>query len=136
MKVDHGLRTVLVCLAMALGTTAVAVKAQAQTNTTLSAESIRELLKSGAILLDVRTEAEFSAQHLPGAVNVPLDTLEQKIPRVIPDRQQPIFLHCRSGRRSTVAEQRLRAMGYQRVINLGSYRDAERLVTGREAGGR
>ena len=53
-----------------------------------------------ALVIDVRTEAEFREQHLPGALNIPLDRLSEEIARHAPDKSKPLLLHCRSGARS------------------------------------
>lgn len=95
---------------------------------TLSAAAARQYLQQGALLVDVRTPDEYSAGHLPGSVNIPLDRLREELPRRLPDRQKPVLLHCRSGRRSAVAEAQLRALGYTNAFNLGSYGQAEKLL--------
>ena len=88
----------------------------------------REHLKRGALLVDVRTVAEFNAKHLTNAVNIPLDDIQLTLPKRVPDKGQVILLHCRSGRRSGIAEQQLRGLGYTNVFNVGSFEQAEKLV--------
>lgn len=99
-------------------------------SSTLPSATAREHLKKGALLVDVRTVAEYSAGHLTNAVNIPLDEIQQTLPRRVPDKRQVVLLHCRSGRRSGSAEQQLRALGYTNVFNVGSYGRAEKLVNG------
>lgn len=74
--------------------------------------------KAGALLLDVRTAAEFQSGHLKGAVNVPLDKLGKR-PRDLPGKERPLVVYCRSGARSAAAVQQLKALGYETVVNLG-----------------
>ncbi len=81
-----------------------------------------------ALLVDVRTTAEFNAQHLTNAVNSPLDQITQSLPDRVPDKSQVILLHCRTGRRSALAEKQLRALGYTNAFNVGGYEQAERIV--------
>ena len=100
----------------------------------LSANTAREYLKQGALLVDVRTPDEYRSGHLPGSVNIPLDRVREELPRRLPDKSHPVLLHCRSGRRSALAEQQLRALGYTNVLNLGSYGQAERLLRSRSVG--
>ena len=88
----------------------------------------REHLKKGALLVDVRTVSEFNAQHLTSAINIPLSEIKETLPRRVSDKGQVLLLHCRSGRRSGIAEQQLRALGYTNAFNVGSYPDAEKLV--------
>lgn len=96
----------------------------------LSAEAARALLKQGALLVDVRTVGEFSAGHLPNAVNIPLGELEEKLPRLEPDRSRGLLLYCRSGRRSGIAERELRGLGYTNAFNLGSFEEARKITDG------
>ena len=97
-------------------------------SSTLPAAAAREHLKKGAMLVDVRTVAEYNAGHLTNAVNIPLDEIQKAFPRRVSDRSQVVLLHCRSGRRSGLAEQQLRALGYTNVFNIGSYSQAEALA--------
>lgn len=120
--------TKLACLCLAL--TEVGSIAWAGTNGVPNAVEVRRLLRDGALLVDVRTPAEYAEQHLPGAVNVPLDRIAVWFPQHVLDKNRVILIHCRSGRRSAQAEQRLRELGYSRVINLGSFAQAQRVVTG------
>jgi phage shock protein E len=78
-------------------------------------------LKSGALVIDVRTPSEFSSGHLPSAINLPLDQIETALPRRVKDKSQMILLHCQSGMRSGVAKKKLNALGYSNAFNLGSY---------------
>ena len=72
----------------------------------------------GALLLDVRTPGEYAESHLPGARNLPLQSLEG-IAAVAPAKDTPLFLYYRSGARSGQATSLLQRMGYTRVTNIG-----------------
>ena len=98
-------------------------------SSTIPAATAREHLKKGALLVDVRTVAEYNAKRLTNAINIPLDQVGEALPRRVPDKTQVILLHCQSGQRSGAAEQKLRALGYTNVFNLGSYRQAEKVVS-------
>ncbi len=95
----------------------------------MSEAAAREHLKKGAIVVDVRTVDEFKAGHLTNAVNIPLNDLKQKISGRVPDKKQVLLLHCRSGRRSEIAQQQLRAMGYTNAFNIGSFEQAQKIVS-------
>ena len=62
-------------------------------------------------LLDVRTPAEFEAEHIEGAYNVPLDTLAEHGPEIRASVTDPVVLICRSGQRARKAEQALKEAG-------------------------
>lgn len=75
-----------------------------------------------AVLLDVRTAEEYAEGHIPGSLNLPLGTLK-KAPAVIPGRDTPLFVYCRSGNRSGKAVAELNAMGYTKAKNIGGVLD-------------
>jgi phage shock protein E len=95
----------------------------------VSADVARKQLAQGALVIDVRSTAEFDGGHLPGAINVPLDELEQSLPRHVKDKNQVLLLHCLSGTRSGIAKRQLIDMGYSNVSNLGSLGRARQIVT-------
>jgi phage shock protein E len=97
----------------------------------ISSEEALAHLKGGALVIDVRTPAEFSAGHLPSAINLPLDQIETALPRNLKNKSQVLLLHCQSGTRSGEAKKKLNALGYSNVFNLGSYGRAEEIVGGR-----
>ena len=100
------------------------VKRLTQANTATA----REWLSQGALVIDVRSEAEYREQHLPGTINIPLDRLGDEIGRHAPKKEQPLLLHCRSGARSGTGTSALEKMGYQHVFNLGSYGRAAQIL--------
>lgn len=70
------------------------------------------------IIIDVRTNAEFEQGKIAGAINIPYQQIDV-VTTVITDRELPITLYCRSGRRAGVALQRLEQQGYTNVYNAG-----------------
>ena len=70
-----------------------------------------------AVLVDVRSPAEFASGHVQGAVNLPLDRLASDALAVLPDKSAPLVLYCISGARSEMAAQWLRQAGYTQVTN-------------------
>lgn len=71
-----------------------------------------------AILLDVRTQEEYQAGHIPQSHNLPVEEID-RAPMRIPDQKTPLFVYCLSGARSSQAAAALRAMGYTQVTNIG-----------------
>lgn len=74
--------------------------------------------------IDVRSAEEFAADHLSGAINIPYTEIVERIDEVTTDKDAPIYLYCRSGRRSGIAQSALQQAGYTRVTNLGGLQDA------------
>jgi phage shock protein E len=79
-----------------------------------------ELIENGAILIDVRTPAEFKQGHAIGSKNIPLDTIGSKLKK-IEQFKKPIILCCRSGMRSGQATAILKRHGLQEVYNGGPW---------------
>lgn len=75
------------------------------------------------LLIDVRTAAEYQTGHARAAINIPYEAIAERIATLTPDRNTHIVLYCRTGRRSGIAEQTLRQMGYQQVENRGGLSD-------------
>jgi NADPH-dependent 2,4-dienoyl-CoA reductase/sulfur reductase-like enzyme/rhodanese-related sulfurtransferase len=81
---------------------------------------VRELVESGAFIVDVREKAEFESGHLINAVNIPLSELRDRLDEIPKDR--PVYLHCRTSQRSYNAAMALQHLGYNNVINIsGSF---------------
>jgi phage shock protein E len=94
----------------------------------ISDEQARELLKKGALVVDVRTEAEYASGSVKGSTNVPLDRFEASLSMVAPDKSKPLLLHCRSGMRSASALKIARQLGYTNAYNLGGFDHAQKMV--------
>jgi len=77
----------------------------------------------GYIILDVRTPAEFAEKHIPGAINVPNETIgSEQIPE-LSDKDQLILVYCRIGNRSKQASEKLSALGYTNIVEFGGIND-------------
>ncbi len=79
---------------------------------------------SDFVLIDVRRPDEFEAGHIPGAVQLTNETMTvENTLAVLPDKNQTIYVYCRSGRRSKLASQKLVDYGYKNVIEIGGILD-------------
>jgi len=94
----------------------------------LSKDSARNMIREGAVVIDVRSEDEYQNAHIETAVNIPLNEISSKIGAVAGDKNKVILLHCRSGSRSFIGKRILKRMNYRNVYNLGSFGRAERMV--------
>ena len=75
------------------------------------------------IILDVRTAEEFKERRIPGAINIPNETIgNDEIPD-LPDKEQLILVYCRSGNRSKQASEKLEALGYTNIVEFGGIND-------------
>lgn len=109
------MRHFLLCLGLALSPLA------AQAGEIDSTAALHALGQPGAVLIDVRSADEFASGALPGAKLIPHGNIAARISEVAPDKNVPIVLYCRSGRRSSIAQDELQALGYTQVINAGGY---------------
>ena len=69
--------------------------------------------------IDVREADEYAGGHHPDAVNIPYESIAQRITEVTSDKNADIRVYCRSGRRSGVAKQTLEGLGFSKVVNEG-----------------
>ena len=82
-------------------------------------DDLDALKAAGALIVDVRTPAEYEQGHVPGSVNLPLDQFLARMTEI--DRNQPVLLCCASGGRSGMAKQALEREGYQQAHNAGPW---------------
>jgi phage shock protein E len=80
-----------------------------------------ELMKNGAVLVDVRSAAEFAGGNAPGSVNIPLGELGSRLKEI--PASAPVVLCCASGTRSGMAKMMLKKNGYKQVFNIGKWRN-------------
>jgi rhodanese-related sulfurtransferase len=79
--------------------------------------------EQGYIILDVRRPDEFAEGHIPNAINVANESIgTDEIPE-LPDKDQLIFVYCRSGRRSKEASEKLVKLGYTNIVEFGGILD-------------
>ncbi|MBK1678981.1 rhodanese-like domain-containing protein [Rhodocyclus tenuis] len=73
-----------------------------------------------AVIIDVRTQEEFAAGHVEGALNIPYEQIGGGVQSIRNlQKDSPILLYCRSGRRSAIARTSLEQQGYKRVMDGG-----------------
>ena len=78
--------------------------------------------REGAVLLDVRTPEEYREGHIPGSINVPLQSID-KVDLAVAGKDKTVFVYCRSGARSSQAVAFMKQMGYTEVHNIGGILD-------------
>tara|TARA_B110000090_G_C13236352_1_gene390701 strand:- start:431 stop:826 length:396 start_codon:yes stop_codon:yes gene_type:complete len=80
------------------------------------------------VIIDVRTLDEWNSGHLASAQHLELQLVAGSIEQLVPNKDQQLFLYCRSGNRSGQAKTLVEAMGYSNVINAGGVGDASALL--------
>mgnify|MGYP003477220683 CR=1 FL=1 len=76
--------------------------------------------KDDFVLLDVRTEGEFSKNRIEGSINIPVDQIPQTVEKELPDKEKTTYVYCLSGSRSTSAVDIMVQMGYKNVFSITS----------------
>lgn len=79
-----------------------------------------DLVKQGAIILDVRSNTEYLNGHIKDSINIPVDTLRNNLFK-LKDKNQPIITCCASGMRSASAKSILKSSGFTKVYNGGGW---------------
>jgi phage shock protein E len=79
-------------------------------------------IKSGGLVIDVRTEYEFEEEHYQNAINIPIDQVQVRMAE-FGEKNKPVIVYCASGARSAYAAKLLRAAGYTDVVNAGGLDD-------------
>ena len=79
-----------------------------------------ELIKQGAIVLDVRSKNEFSGGHIKNFINIPVDQLNNNLSK-LKDKDKCIICCCASGMRSGAAKKILESRGYKAIYNGGGW---------------
>lgn len=95
-------------------------------NAQQSPRELKKVIDNGAMLVDVRTPQEFAEGSVKGAVNIPLNTIENNLDKF--DKKKDIVLFCRSGNRSSQAETILKKNGFTKVYNGGSWQEVDKLT--------
>jgi phage shock protein E len=88
----------------------------------MSQNIILTKIQGGASIIDVRSPDEFADGAYPGARNIPVNALIQRLGDVGP-KEKAVVVYCASGGRSAVAQQILKANGFVDVTNAGGLED-------------
>jgi rhodanese-related sulfurtransferase len=84
--------------------------------TVTSEEFARRFKQSEPLVVDVRKDAEFKSGHVQGAVNTPLDFLNEHLTEI--PKEGEAYVHCAGGYRSMIAASILKARGWENIINV------------------
>ena len=114
---------ILLSLLLLAGCTAPAEKESSYRQITMDEAAAMMEEENDYIILDVRTPEEFSEKHIPGAINIPNETIGTEEVPELPDKDQLILVYCRSGNRSKQASDKLVGLGYTNIVEFGGIID-------------
>lgn len=80
-----------------------------------SEQALREIGENQGVVIDVRESGEVSDKPTPKSISVPRGVLEMKILQLYPDAETPLYVHCATGARATLAAEQLQRLGYRQV---------------------
>ena len=86
----------------------------------IKVSEVRSLVEEGAFIMDVREKAEYERGHVKGSKNIPMSEFRNRLNEI--PKNQPVYVHCRSGQRSYNVCKALGHLGYEHVHNIsGSF---------------
>ena len=93
--------------------------------TSITMEDAKQIFqeKGDYLIVDVRRADELTEGHIPGAINIANEDIASAEPTELPDKEQVIYVYCRSGNRSKQASAKLAAMGYTNIVEFGGILD-------------
>ncbi|MBS5003142.1 rhodanese-like domain-containing protein [Holdemania filiformis] len=83
------------------------------------AQAQQKMTNEPVTIIDVRRPDEFAEGHIPGAVNLPNETISHSALAALPDEDAVLLVYCRSGHRSAQAVAKLVRLGYKQVYDFG-----------------
>ena len=96
----------------------------------VSMEEITTIVQENTnyIILDARTIDEYNEGHIPNAICIPNETIDETVTEQLPNKDQLILIYCRSGNRSKQAALKLQQLGYTNLVEFGGIIDWEGLI--------
>ena len=115
----------MMCLSIAILLTGCSNQSEGGSYMEISVNEAIEMMETEKdyIILDVRTIEEYKEGHIPNAICVPNETIGENAMEELPDKEQVIFVYCRSGNRSKQAATKLAEQGYTKVYEFGGIID-------------
>lgn len=91
----------------------------------ITAEEAKKIMDSSDdyTIIDVREQDEYDAGHIPGATLLPYTGIENEAEELLTDKDEQLFIYCRSGRRSKIAAEALASLGYTNIKEFGGIID-------------
>lgn len=87
---------------------------------------LAQLIKDGAVIVDVRSKGEFASGHVKGSINIPLEQITNNVSNL--KKHNHVIVCCRSGNRSGMAKRMLQSKGLNNVTNGGSWQNVNQYI--------
>lgn len=87
---------------------------------------LAQLIKDGAVIVDVRSKGEFASGHVKGSINIPLEQITNNVNNL--KKHNHVIVCCRSGNRSGMAKRMLQSKGLNNVTNGGSWQNVNQYI--------
>ena len=89
-------------------------------NSSITPTALNEIILSDdtPIIIDVRSETEFAEGHIPGAINIPFNQIDNVVNDVNDDKEEPVYIYCASGRRADIAASKLANALYTNIVHV------------------
>jgi rhodanese-related sulfurtransferase len=84
----------------------------------VSAEEVDSKLSAGSVVVDVRESEDHKKEHIPGSINISIESIAKKASEIIPDKSTPVICYCNGGNRGSLAAVELQAAGYTNVSSV------------------
>lgn len=89
-------------------------------NSSITPAELNEIILSDdtPIIIDVRSETEFAEGHIPGAINIPFNQIDNVVDDVNDDKEEAVYVYCASGRRADIAASKLMNAEYTNIVHV------------------
>jgi rhodanese-related sulfurtransferase len=120
----------VLCAAALAGSLLLAQQAVGKSHPEISPQALNLLIESNQapVILDVRSEEEFRAGHIPGAINLPVTQMPGRIDDLAAYKDREIVVHCEVGPRAGMASWMLRRSGFEDLVELKGHMQAWRIA--------
>jgi phage shock protein E len=90
--------------------------------------ALKNMIQEGALMVDVRSVAEYNSGHVTGSVNIPLDTIANNLKKF--ENTKGVLIFCASGMRSSVAKSILQKNNVPNIVNAGTWSKVNKIIDG------
>lgn len=86
----------------------------------INAQEAKKMMDAGNVtVVDVRRPDEYASEHIPNAINIPVESIGAEKPQLLPHDNAVILVYCRTGIRAAAASEKLVKLGYKNIYDMG-----------------